>query len=179
MRKIKKSRRSRCLFIIVAFVSGYANTGSQEAHVHGAATLTLMQENSSVEIKLKSPAVNIVGFEHSAKSAKERELLAQAEHILNAPETLFSFTDASCKAEHIDLDTASLQKQKHDHHHRHHSEIEAHYRFTCKHGDKLKSVATHLFSYFPSVEKIDAYWVTENKQGFATLTAGNNRFLLK
>lgn len=55
-----------------------------------------------------------------------------------------------------------------------HSEISAEYRFSCKNPGKLVSVSIALMKQFPGIEKINAMWITETKQGAVSLTPNNN-----
>ena len=157
-----------------------AKAQSEEAHVHGLATLTLALENQSLEIEFESPAANIVGFEHEAKSAEEKQAVKAAEVILESPATLFSFAGTGCQLKEAEVDISGLMEEGHNdhgHHHDHHhsshddhkddshSEIKAHYHFTCNGAEQLESVSTTLFSQFPGIETINAMWVTDTRQG--------------
>ena len=48
-----------------------AEEGSLEAHVHGMSDLTIAVEGGEIEIEFESPAMNIVGFEYKAQSARD------------------------------------------------------------------------------------------------------------
>ncbi|WP_086933870.1 ZrgA family zinc uptake protein [Agarilytica rhodophyticola] len=183
------------LFSCLLMVSEIARSNTQEPHTHGLATLTLALENNILEVHFETPAANLVGFEYAAKSEKEKKLVIQAETILSAPTQLFSFVGTACQPEKIEVDISSIIAGEHkeeaehseheDHHHSHehhdhatehheessHSEISAHYRFACNDITKLTSVSVALFKKFHSIEKIDAMWVTEIKQGAVTLSS--------
>ena len=171
-----------------------ANTQAEEAHVHGLATLTLALENQSLEIEFESPAANIVGFEHKAKSAKEKQAVKAAEAILESPATLFTFAGTGCQLKEVEVDISGLMEEEHDdhgHHHDHHhsshddhrddshSEINAHYHFTCNGAKQLESVSTTLFSQFPGIETINAMWVTDTRQGSTLLNSDSTLFSLR
>jgi len=169
-----------------------AGPESQEAHTHGRATLTLALENGILEIKFESPAVNLVGFEHRAKSPEHRKTVTQTETILNEPYLLFSFVDTHCQPDTTTVDVSGIIDEEHDGHDGHednshskahdesaHSEISAHYRFRCKDPQTLNSVSVALLSQFTGIEKIDVVWITENKQGAVSLTSNKNTILLR
>ena len=63
----------------------------------------------------------------------------------------------------------------HDDHddHESHSEIVADYSYSCKNLSKLSSIKIALFESFSGIHKINAMWVTDSKQGSATVTASN------
>ncbi|MFT6692730.1 MAG: hypothetical protein ACJAXH_003270, partial [Colwellia sp.] len=46
-----------------------------EPHVHGLSELTMTIEKQTLEIEVTSPAINIVGFEHRAKTKKSIALV--------------------------------------------------------------------------------------------------------
>ena len=43
-----------------------------QAHVHGEATLHVVVEGNTVEIELQSPAMNLLGFEHSPETQQQK-----------------------------------------------------------------------------------------------------------
>jgi len=176
----------------------------QESHTHGLATLTLALENDILEVQFESPASNIVGFEHKATSQKEKAAVTNANKILKISDNLFSFVGSNCQSISVAVETESLMDDSHNGHVKHgehdhhasaddhsghsghsdhdddsHSEISAHYRFTCPNSAKLTSISLAFFSKFPSVEKINAMWITEAKQGSATLTSTKHSMSLR
>ena len=81
------------------------------------------------------------------------------------------------------------ERNKHDEHEHHshskehdadsHSEISASYRFSCDDTAKLSSVSVSFFKQFPGIEKIDAMWITDIKQGAITLTPNKHTISLR
>lgn len=191
------------IFVLLS-VSTIAKTESQEAHIHGRAMLTLVLENEVLEIQFESPAANLIGFEHKARSPEEKQLAAQLESVLKSPKLLFSFSGTRCKAIKITVDISSIIEVDHDHHEPHHhephhhdshshsathsdkghsdnghSEVKASYQFSCKDTNDLKSVSVALFNQFPRIEKINAMWVTGFQQGSELLNPNRNTFSLR
>lgn len=190
------------LFLLT--VSVMTRLGAQEAHTHGLATLTLALENGILEIEFESPATNLVGFEHQAKSPEQRKAVTQTETTLKDPKLLFSFVGANCQPKKTTVDVSGVMGDEHEEHehkeheheeHEHeehknhghseghdessHSEISASYRFSCKDAKKLDSVSVALLKQFPGIEKINAMWVTETKQGAVSLTSNSSTILLR
>ncbi len=171
---------------------------NHKAHVHGVAELTLAMEGNTLEIGFDSPSFNILGFEHKANTPDQRKLVTQAEEALKQPSRLLVFSGTRCEIQHVTVDMTGVMHKKdhhghsnhehHDHrdknHHKEHanhaehndthSEITANYRFSCEDGAKLSSISLSLFDQFPSIEKINAMWVTIFQQGSKTLTASEN-----
>jgi hypothetical protein len=191
-------------FVLVNAAFAEQKAASLDAHVHGLSQLKIAIEGEKVELQFSSPAINLVGFEHKARSQKDIAAVKQAESILRQPDTLFSLSDAACKPIHSHVDISGLIEQhdehqnhndhkNHDDHKEHknhhdykahdthetHSEIAANYSFTCKDSSTLSSVKVSLFESFAGIYKIQAMWVTSSKQGSAKLTADNPAVLLR
>ena len=49
---------------------------SLDAHEHGVASLNVALDGQTLEIQLQSPAMNLVGFEHEAKSDADKAKVA-------------------------------------------------------------------------------------------------------
>lgn len=164
------------------------------AHVHGVATLSTAIEGNAVSIELHSPAANIVGFEHKASTEAEQNAVDNAKHTLSDALALFSFSGSDCVLKHSEVDMSGVAKPKraenHDHNHGHHhsddhshdhghAEIVASYHLECDNLQAAKSLTVSLFKAFPAIEKIEAQWLTTNKQGAQILTPSNNTLLVK
>ena len=77
------------------------------SHEHGAARLTVAATDDGVEIMLESPAANIFGFEHQAKSEAEHDVVHEALEVLKGGATLFAVNDAAaCKLESANVESA-------------------------------------------------------------------------
>jgi hypothetical protein len=74
-----------------------AERRDHEAHVHGAAEMDVAALDGEVEISLRSPAMNIVGFEHEPRTGQQEQLLRESLEALRDGNTLFSFGDAACR----------------------------------------------------------------------------------
>ena len=182
---------ARYLFILflptLITVSGIAKSSTHEAHRHGQAELTLVLENGVLEIQFESPAANILGFEHIAKSLDQRKAVRQAEMALIEPDLLFSFAGTDCQAKITRVDLSGVMGSQQHVHHNHsaehdeggHSEISTRYNFICNNPEKLGSVSVLLFKSFPGIEKINAMWITETKQGAVSLTSGSSAVFLR
>lgn len=172
-------------------ISGLAVGENQAAHVHGLASLTMALENNVLEIQFESPAENLLGFEHKARTAEQKRAVKQAQAGLNAATRIFIFEGTECKPEDINIDMSGVvddEHGKHQHHHNHHagehndaghSEITAAYRFSCRDSKGLNVVSVMLFSQFPGIETINAMWVTEAGQGAKRLGPDSNKMTLR
>lgn len=166
-----------------------AKAENHGAHVHGLATLMLTLENEVLEIQFESPAANLIGFEHKADSLEEKQKVTQTAAVLKSPDLFFSFDGTNCQSKKTSVDISGVMNDEngqHEHHNHskdhdddNHSEIKTSYRFICKNGTTLNSISISLFNLFPGIEKINAMWVTENRQGAELLSLNNNTIYLR
>ncbi len=121
------------------------------SHEHGVARLTVATTDDGLEIALESPAANLFGFEHTAKTDEEREVVHEAVEKLELGSSLFSINDvAGCAFDSavvesgMDDDHDDHKDEKHsdkkehdDHKHEKHSDKEDHDDHKHeKHSDK-------------------------------------------
>ncbi|MBF8162771.1 DUF2796 domain-containing protein [Ectopseudomonas hydrolytica] len=154
------------------------------AHEHGVASLNVALDGNLLELQLDSPAMNLVGFEHAAKSDADKAKVAAAKRELEQPVSLFALSSGDCKATEVALQSPLFAGKAHDHKHDHHdhkhegehSDIHAHYRFECAKANELKQLdLAELFKRFPATEKIQVQLIGPNGQQGAELTAAQPR----
>ena len=154
--------------------------GSLDKHEHGASSMNIALDGNKLEIELESPAMNIVGFEHEAKSAQDQATLASARAALEQPLTLIALPAAAqCVVKEVEVESPLFGNDDHDHaHHDHsaeaHSDIDADYELTCSNPEALDSLSlAPLFKAFPGTTKIAVQLIGPNGQQGAELTATN------
>ena len=158
----------------------HAEHGSLDAHEHGAAQLNVVLDGKVLELQLESPAMNLVGFEHAAKSDADKAKVAAARSQLEQPQPLFGLNAGDCKISNQELesplfaDHADTHKHEHDHEKSHdseHSDIHAHYTLDCQKPEELKQLNLgELFKRFPATEKIQVQLIGPNGQQGLELT---------
>nr|WP_064495016.1 DUF2796 domain-containing protein [Pseudomonas chengduensis] len=151
------------------------------AHEHGVASLNAALDGNLLELQLESPAMNLVGFEHAAKSDADKAKVAAAKRELEQPISLFALNSGDCKATQVELESPLFGDADHDHDHDHdhegeHSDIQAHYRFECAKANELKQLdLAELFKRFPATEKIQVQLIGPNGQQGVELTPAQPR----
>lgn len=166
---------------------GHASLG---AHEHGAAELDVALDGSVLEIELRSPAMNLVGFEHAPSRDEDKRKIADARQRLEKPDALFGLPSAAgCTLAKTELESPLFgdakaheyehAEHKHDHdhdHHEGHSDINAHYHFECTAPQALQTLNLQsLFETFPGTEKIQAQLIGPNGQRGMQLNASQPR----
>ena len=150
--------------------------GSLGAHEHGVGTLNVALDGPTLELDLDGPSVNLVGFEHIATTDADKAKVASARAQLENPLVLFSLPRAAeCVVEAQDLESplfeaapeeAAGTKTEH-----HHSDIEAHYAFTCAKPAALKALdLAQFFKTFPGTQKIKVQLIGGSGQQGSELT---------
>jgi len=157
------------------------------SHVHGVATLSVVVENNNLNIELDTPAINILGFEHEAKSVDEQNKVKEATKTLNDPATLFGVKAAAkCTLNDADIDFALGEQHDHphddedddhDHDHGGHGDIEASYKFTCTAINQLSGLDLKtFFSNFAQTEKINVQLISPKGQSAIELNPSKTSF---
>lgn len=146
-------------------------------HEHGAGSLNVALDDKTLELDLDGPSMNLVGFEHVATSDADKAKVAAARAQLEKPLELFNLPKAAnCAVEAQDLSSplfdpapeegATTAKTEH-----HHSDIEAHYAFTCQNPEALKTLdLAHFFKTFPGTHKIKVQVIGSSGQQGAQVT---------
>lgn len=176
---------SVCLLFSFSLSKSFAFEEEHEAHEHGHATLMLVQEKQKLQLVFKSPAMNIVGFEHQANSHEQEEKVHLAEQTLSDASRLFLINpNAQCTLKDLHVSSSLLAKndehgshseEEHDKHEEKssHSEFEAEYDFDCKNLSALKEIRVALFDVFTSIEEIEAQIITDSGQKLLELDHNN------
>lgn len=165
------------------------------AHEHGVSTLKIAVEGPLVEMRLVSPGMDIVGFEHAPSTDTDRQAVAKAGALLAEGGTLFILSpDARCGVVNADVDHPFLSsdtekhahgdKHGHDHGEPHghrdaaddgHSAFQAQYRFRCEDIGKLRRMDVKLFEKFPAAREIEVEAITPRGQIARDLTPASPR----
>ena len=154
-------------------------------HEHGAAQLDVAIGSGELEIRLDSPAANIIGFEHEPRNRKQKETMHAAIDKLEAGGSLFQMgNDAGCTLRHADVDMPfGKQHASHGHsshgHGEHagehadeesHADIVASWTFRCQRGEEIETIRVGLFEHFPQLKRLKVQYITDKGQGGTMLT---------
>ena len=105
-----------CLSALILFFICITKARSAErqldAHNHGFGELNVAIEGQTVVIELNSPAFNIVGFEHSPETNKDKAAIKDAVSVLNDGSKLFLFpTTAGCRLASVHIGSSLIDGQ--------------------------------------------------------------------
>jgi hypothetical protein len=153
---------------------------SLAAHEHGAAQINAALDGKTLELTLESPTMNIVGFEHAAKSPADQAAAAKAKQQLQDPLALFGIAaSAGCSVTTQEVSSAlftAATPAASNTGAEEHSDVDANYSLTCTHPEKLQGIdLSELFKRFPATLKIKAQLIGRNGQQGAELSSSNPR----
>lgn len=164
----------------------------QKAHEHGVGQLNLVLEGNELEMELTAPGADIVGFEYEPKTAEEKKAVDDAIHDLEDIANLVAVPgSANCRVEEAEVEGGHHEDEhkhdghEHDDHAKHdgdqeeHSEFKVHYHLDCESPDALTHLDLTYFSAFPRAAKVKVRFITPKGQGAQTLTASDNRLMLR
>ena len=153
--------------------------GSLGAHEHGVGRLNAALDGQTLELELESPAMNLVGFEHAATTDADKAKVAAVRAQLEKPQVLFNLPKAAgCVVATQELESPLFgdkpdadEEAKGEHHHDH-SEIHAHYQFSCSAPGALKTLdLANIFNTFPATQKIQVQLISPSGQQGVEVTA--------
>lgn len=166
-------------------------------HIHGTGELLVVLEGDQLDIELRSPAMNLLGFEHHANTPEQKARVESTRKILANADNLFQFDPALCQMTDHRVNFSSViedrtqQHKKHpnevddaDHHDQRdeshgHSDIEAHYRYRCERPGDLQSITTSVTTEFTGIQSLQAQWIAEGRQGATRLDKNQRQIILR
>jgi hypothetical protein len=146
------------------------------AHEHGHGKLDIAVEGNKVRMALEAPGADIVGFEHAAKSEKDKKAIAAAKKILMDPLSLFVPAPAAgCKltSAMVELGEENEHYEHHDntkkapdveHQHEAHNAFQATYELTCAKPGDLTTMTFKYFDAFPGGRELDIQLIAPKGQ---------------
>jgi hypothetical protein len=154
---------------------------SRGVHEHGSATVDIAIQDSTLDIALHSPAINVVGFEHAPRSVEEKTALAQANRVFGSPHGLFLMPPgAACASTSVTLVPITYEHDGDDGKpNAPHADYDVSYRFHCAHPDKLGWIDINVFEQMKGMRKIVAHVVAPALQAEFLLSPDNARVHLR
>jgi hypothetical protein len=179
------------------------------AHQHGHADLQVALDGNQIDLIFTSPAYNLLGFEHRARTEDQKALVREATAWLERT-PLINTPDANCTVtsvevyheaggnsdDHHDHNHDSHGHDHHDHHghddheaeheheHEHsegytHSDFEVTQVLNCTGLASVDTLLTPLTERFPEIEHLEVEWVWSGGQGSTRLEQTDRSFNLK
>ncbi|MDX1553826.1 MAG: DUF2796 domain-containing protein [Marinobacter sp.] len=172
-----------CLLAACSLPAAYA-ADNPGAHEHGHARLQIALENNSIDLIFTSPAYNLAGFEHEARTDEEQNRLAEIKEWLETT-PLVNTATASCRVSGAAVELRGEDREDghgHTHHDDHekatHREYDVSQQLTCEDLGGSLELTSALTGEFGNLEELAVEWVSESAQGSARLTSSSRAFTI-
>lgn len=159
------------------------STRHADSHVHGQAQLLIVLTGADLSVELQSPAINLFGFEHEAKTDAEKKTVADARKAAADPAKLVALPAAAqCRLKSAAADFGG------DHaHHGHaegqddhaHRDVSATQSFTCSRPERLTQIEATALATFPGISALEATWLGPRNQTSRRLDRSTRTLALK
>lgn len=177
----KRCLRPGAKALCLAFVSATAMPAAGDelfeehhAHEHGVATLEIAIEATQLAIQFRSPAINLLGFEHRPRSPQDQAALSRVLGWLRDPAAQFQpSSDAGCRVVRSDVTAPDWE------HATGHSEFDANYEFDCDRPAALRQLDVRLLQHLDASVKIEVQVASPEGQRSVELTRANPRLSLR
>lgn len=183
--------------LLAAFTLPAASYAAENpgTHEHGHAVLQLAVEGNRIDLMFTSPAYNLAGFEHEARTDEQKDWLAEINQWLETT-ALVDTETRGCRVTGAsvrlgeEMEEHHGEKDHHDHHHDHHGHEDDHGEATHREYDVSQQLACEsigsdqeftsaLMEKFQNLEELTIEWVTSSGQGSTRLTSARRVFTIK
>ena len=158
-----------------------------KSHQHGQANMNVVLQGDVLEIEIKTPAANILGFEHEPETDKQRQILATAvDQLEKAGDFIVLSEEADCRLASAAVESALISEDddehEHEHEHEHesddeghrsHSDFELSYQFNCQKPAVLSGFSLELFQTYPLMKQLNVQSISPDGQSYQELDADN------
>ena len=174
---------------------------AHEAHIHGAWELFAALDDKQLSVTLTGPLVDALGFETIPDTDEERTAVTDLHDRLKSFEMMLTldelarcklsqasavfpegFSTENAKAQHDDHDDHDHDEhdghEEHDNHDAHSNNLEVTYVFDCASPARLRAITMTAFDTFPTIENIDAVFLSDAKQLMQHLEPKKNALTL-
>lgn len=167
-------------------------------HQHGHGEFNLAIDGGKVVMELHATGADIVGFEHTPKTAREKSAIEQARKRLAEGTKLFvTPAAAGCKmvkaSVNMIIGTEKAEgksgKDKHAHGHGHdhrhgtpeegHSEFQVQYVLQCDNPGKLTTLRFDFFKRFPRAKELEVQAISAKRQARFEVTPASPQIDLR
>lgn len=170
--------------LLAAVAGGVGLPGSAQhaPHTHGVSRLNVAVDGNQLLIEFRAPGADIVGFEHPAETAEDRERVRRAvESLQKGAEHFLPSPEAGCRLSSAEVEAGQAKHESgsgRGHHEspreapgaERHTEFRAHYRFECRNAGRVPHIHVRLFETFSAMREIEAQYIAPGRQGSAELT---------
>ena len=170
------------LFLMTLTFSSFLWGEKHGAHVHGQGEMEIVLTETSLEMTLEIPGMDLVGFEHAPMNTEEEAQIAAAIKIIENADNPLILVKARRSAD-LTLESVELIQESHEHDanevhdvHEVHNAYLIHFHYTFSSSSSLKQIEMKsFFKEFTSLEKIHWTMITPREQRAGTATPSDRR----
>ena len=138
-------------------------------HTHGEGKLQILQAGSEWQFVLQLPAADVLGFEYAPSTTSEKKRYEETQKVFQRFDDIFTLSN-TCELLDITLESPWEVANEHEGHaHRNtHSDFRVAYLLSCQ--GPVKRIEMTGFPHWPSLQHVNAIWVTNKGQGALEIT---------
>ncbi len=146
-------------------------------HTHGEGKLQILQAGSEWQFVLQLPAADVLGFEYAPSTTSEKKRYEETQKVFQRFDDIFTLSN-TCELLDITLESPWEVANEHEGHaHRNtHSDFRVAYLLSCQ--GPVKRIEMTGFPHWPSLQHVNAIWVTNKGQGALEVTPSQPALLI-
>ena len=146
-------------------------------HTHGEGKLQILQAGSEWQFVLQLPAADVLGFEYAPSTTSEKKRYEETQKVFLRFEDIFTLSN-TCELLDTTLESPWEVANEHEGHaHRNtHSDFRVAYLLSCQ--GPVKRIEMTGFPHWPSLQHVNAIWVTNKGQGALEITPSQPTLLI-
>ena len=156
-------------------------------HTHGEGKLQILQAGSEWQFVLQLPAADVLGFEYAPSTTNEKKRYEETQKVFQRFDDIFTLSN-TCELLDTTLESPWEIADEHDEHDEHESGHEGHahrnthsdfrvaYLLSCQ--GPVKRIEMTGFPHWPSLQHVNAIWVTNKGQGALEITPSQPTLLI-
>ena len=150
------------------------------AHEHGVAKIDIAYTKNNIQINFQIPSVDIYGFEHSAKSEKDKAALEKGVKNFDTNFLkIFQFnSNLDCKVTNSKIEPFVKEEDPEAEEilfSAEHGNFRATYKLNCKQTPEKSAIFISFKSTFPSIHKLVIQSIGDKIQNGLTIDAGEGK----
>jgi hypothetical protein len=132
-------------------------------------------ENNRVDLMFASPAYNLAGFEHQARTNEEKTRLADITQWLETT----ALVDTGTPGCRVVAASVQLGEEMDEHNATTHREYDVSQQLACERIGSDQEFTSALMEKFQNLEELTIEWATSSGQGSTRLTSARQAFKIK
>ena len=146
-------------------------------HTHGEGKLQILQAGSEWQFVLQLSAADVLGFEYAPSTTSEKKRYEETQKVFQRFDDIFTLSN-TCELLDITLESPWEVANEHEGHaHRNtHSDFRVAYLLSCQ--GPVKRIEMTGFPHWPSLQHVNAIWVTNKGQGALEITPSQPTLLI-